>query len=103
MTQISIVYVTPCYRCNYISETSYMAKQRLSEHQRYSKNGDLKFKLIYHAVEKEYISDINHFSNLVSNVTNLHQSLLFGAWHTRVQSPPMNKVASVPDKCKFFL
>ena len=64
--------------------------------------GDLRSKLVYHALKTDHMPNFEMVSVLASGV-NLYESKIFlDSVYTKFQPAPLNEAMTVPSKCTIF-
>ena len=104
------VYCIPCLRCNasYIDEKCRTAEIRLSKYKYSFEIGELKSKIVIHAIETDHRADFDHLKVLISNINKFNSRIFLKGKlkrqrHTSTQSAPITSACAIPLENAIFL
>ena len=98
--KIGIIYSIPCKNCKsvYIGETGRTGIIRSNEHKRSFKSGDIRSKLVNHALETDHVPDFGMATVLAAGINSYESRLLLEAIFTKLQPAPLNEAMTLPSE-----
>ena len=82
----------------YIDETDRTGTVRIKEHRRAFNAGDLRSKLVNHALETDHVPDFEMVKVLASGVSLYESRIFLEGIYTKLQLAPLNDAITIPSE-----
>ena len=99
-----MVHCIPFRDCDSIciGETSRIGTIRIKKHKRAFNSGDIKSKLVFHALETDHVPNFDKVKVLASGVNIYHSRMFLEGVFTKLQPAPLNEARTMPSEYTIF-